>query len=193
MKTLLYYKKQRLEEFLYQLTVLNQYYIERRYELEDELVLFLEKLEHFFQELGESNYQAKVSHLLVYYHTAKRGINPQTLEKLKLGKRENSWIGIFHVLESVTEILTDDYEQLNEKLEEASALLNPLILSAIQSKLITEKQLEALEKRENLESLWIELLAHEQVMLIEKKLKLSMEKEDIFILLDMAFSKINAH
>jgi len=192
MKTLIHYKLQRIEELINKLLVLNKLYISRSFTFDTELLSFMEECETLFEQLGENSNKSKVSQLTVYFEIAKKGVNPLTLEKLRTGKRENSWIAAFHVLDNMSTILQDSIDKIEFELNQSRELIEQVVLSAIQSKMISESEIKELSKQESLQMLWKKLTDNEQVKLVERKLKLTVTQDDIFILLDKVFTKINA-
>lgn len=192
MKTLIHYKKQRLEAFIDRLLKLNKLYIERSFSFDEILLNFIEESIEFFEQLGESSNSSKVSQLNIYVETAKKGINPQTLEKLKIGKRENIWIASYHLLDEISTLLQNALIEVELKISQAKELVEQVILSAIQLKLISDDELKELRTQEEIGKLWKHLSQNEQVKLIERKLKLSITQDDIIILCDKVCSQIRS-
>jgi len=191
MKTLVHYKKQLLIDLIQKHSALNDLYIQRSFSLDTQLTILLQDSEKFFEQLGITIKASEISALHVYVETALKGINPQTLEKLKLNKRNNIWISTFHVLSELGILLRDSLYETEIQIQEASALIEQLVLSAIQSHLIDDNTLLKMKDLNQIKLLWEQLIQNEQILLIERKLKLSVTQEDIFILLDKTFNKMN--
>jgi len=192
MKTLVHYKKQRVEELISKLSLLNELYIERSFSFDTELFIFLQESMEFFEQLGESFNASKMSQLKIYVETAQKGINPQTLEKLRTGKRENIWIASYHLLDELSTLLQESILKVEVKISEARILVEQVILSAIQLKLIGDDDLKKLHTHKEMAKLWSNLSKNEQIKLVERKLKLSITQEDIIILCDKVCSKIES-
>ena len=192
MKTLVHYKKQRVEEFISELSLLNELYIERSFSFDDKLHTFLHEIMEFFEQFGETLNSSKVSQLKIYIETAQKGINPQTLEKLRTGKRENIWIASYHLLDEISILLQESITEVEVKISEARGLVEQVIISAMQLKLISDDDLKKLHTQKEIAMLWSSLSQNEQVKLIERKLKLSITQEDIIILCDKVCSKIKS-
>jgi len=192
MKTLIHYKKQRLEEFINRLSLLHGLYIERSFSFDTELSTFVKDSIDFFEQLGESSKALELSQLNIYVETAKKGINPQTLEKLKTGKRENIWIASYYLLDKTSSLFQNAIIETDLTINQAKELIEQVILSALQSKLINNNTLKELHKQEEIDTLWRDLSQNEQVEIIDKKLKLSVTHEDIIILCDQICSKIRS-
>jgi len=192
MKTLIHYRKQRLEEFLNRLRSLNELYVERSFSFDTILLDFIQESINFFEQIGENSNSSRISQLNIYLETAKKGINPQTLEKLKTGKRENVWIASYHVLDELSTLLQNILIELELQITQAKELVEQVILSAIQSKLISDTDLNKLHNQDEIRNLWKSLSQNEQVKLIERKLKLSITQDDIIILCDLVCSQIRS-
>lgn len=192
MGTLIHYKKQRVEELIAKLSLLNALYIGRSFSFDTKLTDFMKGSEMLFEQLGESGKISQISQLNIYFETAQKGINPQTLEKLKIGKRENVWIAAYHILDGMSDLLQDSIAKIEIKIDQATELIEQVILSAIQSGLIDDIDLKKLHDQESIKKLWGNLTQNEQVKLIDRKLKLSVMQDDIIIICDKVCSKINA-
>jgi len=147
-------------------------------------------LQDYFQQIGDSKHENQVSQLSVYYETAARGIHPLRLEKLKTGRRENTWIAAFHCLSILSEILQQTLEDVNHIIDEAREMLSQLILSALQNNLLTQNHLNQADDLDKIEQIWNDLKQHQQINLVDKKLRLSITNNDIYILIDEIFSSI---
>jgi len=192
MKTLIHYKKQRIEELISKLSLLNTLYISRSFSFDTQLMDLMKESEMLFEQSGESSKISQVSQLNIYFETAQKGINPRTLEKLKIGKRENVWIAAYHVLDGMSDLMQNSMIKVEFEIGQATELIEQVILSAIQSGLIGDIDLKGLHDQESIKKLWKNLTQNEQVKLIERKLKLSVMQDDIIIICDKVCSKINA-
>ncbi|MEN0049156.1 MAG: hypothetical protein AAF806_19005 [Bacteroidota bacterium] len=179
-----------MEQLLSVLIDLNNLYIARSYEYENSFISFLKNCETFFEQVGNPSNRAKIVQQRAYYETALRGINPYTLEKLKSNKRDNTWTTAFQCLNIIGSVLQDSFEDLMNTLEEGKELLSQIIISAISSKLITEEEITATRKIKDVQLVWGKLLKNTQVKSVEKKLKLSLNQQDIYLLLHQIICRI---
>ncbi len=190
MKVLVHYKQQQLEGFLNRVSALNEQYIARSLKFEPLYLHLLKECQDFFQQIGDSSNESEVSRQRVYYETARKGINPQTLEKLRVGKRENTWIAAFHTLSNVTSNLQEALAKVEQTLEDTNETLGQVVLSALQSKLITEADLQLAGDSSRIASVWRKLTQQPSLKLIERKLRIRITEHDIYILVDKIFTKI---
>ena len=190
MIVLVHFKIQNLKTFLNCLGSLNELYLSRSFHFDKELVEFLSNASEFFEQIGNVNMVSEVSRLRTYYDTALKGVNPQTLEKLKTGKRENKWIASFHVLNSISEQLQHLLAIEMQTVGEAKELIGQVILSAFQTNQIGEGDLSSNGTSKNHKHFWDKLTQNTQIKMIERKLRLSIHKEDIYILVDQVLNEI---
>ncbi|WP_156772358.1 hypothetical protein [Urechidicola croceus] len=186
----MHYKKQKVEFFLEELNELHEKYISRTFDFDKNFISHLKECQDFFHEIGDSNMSSKLSQLRTYFETSLKGINPQNLEKIRTGKRENIWISAFHCLSNHGNQLQESLNNLEFILNEANETLSQLVITAFQSKLINDKDLKTIKNLNDIENKWNQLCQNEQIKLIEKKLKLTIHQQDIYILLDKIFNKI---
>ncbi|WKN44618.1 hypothetical protein [Tunicatimonas pelagia] len=190
MKVFVHYKKQQLEGFLNRISALNEQYIARSFEFESLYLSLLEECQEFFQQIGDASNEVEMSRQRVYYETALKGVNPQTLEKLRVGKRENTWIAAFHTLSNVTGSLQQALTKVEQILEETNETLGQVVLSALQSKLLTEADLQLAGDIGRIESVWQMLMQQASLKLVERNIKLRITEHDIYILVDKIFTRI---
>lgn len=189
----MHYKKESLEVLLNTLSDLNNLYIERSFSLDNQLIQFLVESEKFYEQTGDVANKSEVATLTLYFDTAIKGFNPQTLEKLKINKRNNIWISAYHVLTELGKLLRHSIGEVEEHIQKVSAQLDQLVLSLIQSNVIDDNFLEKLRDYNEIGTLWEQLMQNEQIKLLDRKLKLSILQDDIFIILDKIFSKISPY
>lgn len=186
----LHFKKKNLEDFSQQLMLLNIDYKNRTFEFGSKFEPFFVALQAFFHQIGETNKESRVSQLSMYYETAHKGINPNTLNKLKTSRRENEWISAYYCLSSLSDLLQDSLNEVNGTMVESREILSQLILSAIQNNIITNQHLQLAGDLDNIKELWTQLIQNRQIDLVNKKLCISITKNDIYILIDDIFTSL---
>lgn len=190
MQVLAHFKKQQLEKFIQSLVGLNELYIAKSYDLSEGLIDFMNTVQDHFKQIGDSNNEATLSQLKIHLDTALAGIDPFKLEKVKTGRRTNVTITAFHCLTELKHVFQSSLSTVNDTLSKNTETLNQLVLSALQAKLITEKDLIESDSIEKIISIWKNLTEHEQIRLVETKLKMELTPQDIYLLLDQIFDNI---
>ena len=191
MRNFIHYKKQNAEKFLAQLSGLQQKYIERSFDFEQELTSHFDEAESFFQQLGENLNQSGIARLQTYFVTAQRGIDPRKLEKLKTGRRENIWISAFDCLSQLEELFASFLGKQQLKLDEGKELIEQIILSIIQNNGPNGELILQLESLESIESFWRSLMAaNEQIKLAHRRLLLNLNEQDIYLLIEATINRI---
>ncbi|MEL7121071.1 MAG: hypothetical protein AAFO07_16580 [Bacteroidota bacterium] len=190
MQSFLHLQKQQLDGLFELMDTVNSLYIKRSFSLDDQLVDLIKKAEDFFRQNGRSNKAAEVGKLHIYLETALKGIDPERLEKLKTGRRENIWISSFHCICGVQDVLGTNFEEIEVKLNKAKDTLGQVILSALQSQLIDMDTLQGIQSLDQVKAFWMSLLQSEQIALIDKQLRLTIHEQDLIILLDKIIEQL---
>lgn len=190
MTVLVHFKKQHLEKFLQHFISENEKFIKKDFDLHKTLMQLLNDTQEYYGQVGESTQEGSVSQLKTYLDLAVSGINPITMERIKTRRRDLIRTACFHCLSSIGETLQNSLHTIENLLHESSETINQFLLSAYQSKLITDELIHKTDSIEKCTALWETLKSNDQIALIDKKLKLEILQEDISILIDMAFSKL---
>lgn len=191
MLVLIHFKRSNIESKLQKLIILNKDYIQNRYSLEKDVETLLNDTETYFQQIGQTANESRVSSLRTYLETARSGINPETLEIIKTAKRKIIKSSSFHCISTLGVLLEKELVQIDEVLDRNKKTIEQVILSAIQSKIVTENELKQLNDIHDIEVFWNNLKSQQtQVDLIHKKLRLEILNQDIYILLDQIINQI---
>lgn len=190
MVVFVHFKQKNIKNFAEKLILLNEDYKNRTFYFESKIKGFFIEMQDFFKQIGDSKYETQVSQLSIYYETALKGIHPLRLEKLKTGRRENVWISAFHCLSVLNEIVQENLENIETLLKESNEMLSQLMLSAIQNQLLTQVQIEEANNISKVEAIWNVLKQNQQISLVDRKLRLTITNNDIYLLLDEIFSTI---
>ncbi len=192
MKVLVHFKKQHLETLSQRLVLQNEKFINKDFDLDKTLMTLMSEVQEFFRQIGASNPQSTVSQLKTHLDLAVSGINPNTQERVKTHRRDLVRTANYYCMSGLANVIQEQLEDIENVINEASNTLNQVLLSAIQSKLITDHLLNTTDTIEKCTKLWEQLKANEQIALIDKKLKLDILQEDISILMDKAFTKLKS-
>lgn len=190
MLILVHLKKQRLEAFTASLVETNELYISKSFQLNDDLISLLNNIQSYYQQIGESTNESNISQLKIYFETALSGIDPIKFERVKTGKRSMINTAAFYCLSELNLILGSSLQSAIDILKSASDTISQIIFSAIQSKLIDDQELTLSDSVEKAEILWLKLNSNKQVALLEKRLKLEILPQDIYLIVDQVIEKI---
>ncbi|MFB9057784.1 hypothetical protein ACFFU9_13640 [Mariniflexile ostreae] len=190
MTVLIHFKKQHLEGFNQELISQNEKFIRKEYDLDKTLMHLLNDVQAYYGQVGESTSESQISQLKTYLNLAVSGIDPISLERVKTRRRDLIRTACFHCLSNLGDVLRHSLQTVEDLLFRASETIHQLILSAFQSKLLTDALIKKTDNIEKCTALWKSLKTNEQISLIDKKLKLDILQEDISILIDMTFSKL---
>jgi len=190
MTVLIHFKKQQLEGFIQQLIFQNEKFIKKEYDVDNTLMQLLNDVQEYYRQIGESTQESTISQLKTYLDLAVSGIDPISLERVKIRRRDLVRTACFHCLSNLGDALQNSLKTIEILLLSSLETIHHLLLSAYQSKLITDDLINKTDSIEKCTALWEKLKSNEQISLIDKKLKLDILQEDISILIDMAFSKL---
>jgi len=193
MNVLVHFKKQTLEGFNTQLIAQNEKFVKKEYDLDKTLTQLLKKVQDYFQQVGESTKESDVSQLKNYLDLAVSGIDPIKLERVKTRRRETVRIACFHCLSNLGDIINSSLLGIEEALYKSEEMLKQVTLSAYQSKLINDKMINAIKSIDDAALLWEKLTTNEQIMVIDKKLRLEINYQDINILFDKTLAKLKTN
>ncbi len=185
-----HFKRKNLKIFAKELIKLNEEYKNRNFGFDTKLKYFFTEIQAFFKQIGDSKNETLISQLTIYYDTALKGIDPIRLEKLKSERRVNTWIAAFHCLSSINELIQKELESVEKSLKEANEMLSQIVLSALQNQLLTQVLIDQADDLSKVEILWNKLKQNQQISLVDRKLRLSITNNDIYILIDEIFSTI---
>jgi hypothetical protein len=127
----------------------------------------------------ESRFQSLKSELT----TALRGVNPYTLEKVKLQRNEMIKNTAFRILQNCEEIIRTELQLITDRLKQAEELISQIILAAIQGNLIAKENIKDIKTQAALEKLWKDIGNDAGLAIAVKKVQLMVSQPDITILL----------
>ncbi len=189
---LIHHNVQILEKLLDDFNRVQKLYSEKSFSFEEELNNFLEELLNYFKEKGKQSKESEVLNLKNMLSLAKRGVNPVSMEKLKTGRRDLYWSFGFRALDELNTILQEIYHLEIEKIEEGEDILNSLILSLIQNNIINDNKISELNSYNAVQVFWDDLISTQNgsISLINNKLRMKLIKEDIYLILEKLFNRL---
>lgn len=190
MNILIHFKKQRLESFNKKYILQNEKFVNKEFTLDKTLMILLNDIQEYFQQIGESTKEGSVSQLKNYLDLAVSGIDPLKLERVKTRRRETVRVACFHCLSALGEVIETSLNEIENILLKATETIHQVLLSAYQSKLIDDKIINETNSIEASSLLWEKLKGNEQILLIDKKLRLEIHQQDIGVLIDQTLAKL---
>ncbi|MDF1698817.1 MAG: hypothetical protein P1U56_23385 [Saprospiraceae bacterium] len=191
MKVLVHYRKSEIEKSLSKLIELKDQYLQNSYGIEKEILDLFHEIEAFFKQIGNTSNESKISSLKIYLDSAIKGINPETLDLVKLNRRKVIKASSFHCLSESSILLENELLEVDQLLKNCYSHLSQLILSVLQSKAITRNELALIKDITQVEALWARLTSsNDQIALINTKLKADVLPQDIVLVLDQVITQI---
>ena len=120
--------------------------------------------------------------------TAQQGVNPYTLEKHQLGRRQMRTAVAFRVMQNVQSLLLAEASSIQTRLQEAETIVQQILLSAMQSGLLTAQQLKDANSQEAVEVIWKDIEKESALLVAKKKVILAVGVFDASILCNTVVS-----
>lgn len=192
MQELVHHSTQTLEFHLDKLNKVQELYLSKSFDFDAHFESFLHDLLDYFKAKGNTTYESEVLKIMSTVSTVKRGFNPVKMEKVNVGKRDLVSGFSFNGIENIHGFLIDLLSKERRKLEESEELLSGLIISMYQNGILDDDKIKELHKISKIETFWNQLLPQNTTIAgINKKLRLTLLAEDIYLILEKIFAKIS--
>lgn len=192
MQELIHHSTQTLEFHLGKLNEVQEFYLSKSYDFDAHFEAFLHDLLDYFKAKGNTTYESEVLKIMSMISTVKSGFNPVKMEKVNMGKRDLISGFSFNGIESVHGFLTDLLSKEQRKLDESEELLSGLIISMYQKGILDDAKIKDLNSIAKIETFWNQLLPQNTTIAgINKKLRLTLLAEDIYLILEKIFAKLS--
>ncbi|PTT77510.1 MULTISPECIES: hypothetical protein [unclassified Chryseobacterium] len=192
MQELVHHTIQKIQELLEHFNKVQELYLSKSFDFDAQFEEFLYEFLDYLKIKGNTTYESEVLKVMNMISTVKRGFNPVQMEKIASGKRELTWGFSFSAMESVHKFLMEMYTKEHKKLDEAEEILSGLIVSLYQNGILNDEIVKSLVNVPKIEDFWNSLIKQNtQIAGINKKLRLQMISEDIYLLLEKVLLKLN--
>lgn len=192
MQEFIHHKINVIEELITKFNRVQQLYNDKSFDYETQLHDFLNELLEYFNSRGDNMNESEILNSIGTLKTIKRGFNPMKMQKIDTGRRDLFWGFAFTVQESVLEIIRKMYDKEKQKLEDGEELIANLILSLHQNKILTDDKIKELNSVQKIEVFWAFLLTqNDTISSFNKKLRMSLTAEDIYLLFEKSLLKIS--
>lgn len=124
--------------------------------------------------------------------TAQQGVNPYTLEKPTLGRRQMRTAVAFRVMQNLQALLVAEANSIQTRLQEAEAIVQQILLSAMQGGLLTAQQLKDANSQEAVEVIWKDVEKEGALLVAKKKVILAVGVFDASILCNNVVSSLRS-
>ncbi|RXM37674.1 hypothetical protein BOQ62_21070 [Chryseobacterium sp. CH21] len=191
MQELIHFTVQKIKELLEQFNEVQALYLSKSFDFDTRFDAFLNEVLEYFRTKGNTSHESEVLKIMNMISTVKRGFNPIKMEKIMNGRREILGGFSFNGMESIYDILMEIYAKENKKLEDAEELISGIIVSLYQSGILDDEKLKEMNSVPKIENFWNSLVEQNAAISgINKKLRLSIIPEDVFLILEKIFMKL---
>ncbi|RQO33116.1 hypothetical protein DBR39_23260 [Chryseobacterium sp. KBW03] len=191
MQELIHYTVQKIKELLEHFNEVQALYLSKSFDFDAQFDVFLNEVLEYFRTKGSTSHESEVLKIMNMIATVKRGFNPIKMEKITTGRREILGGFSFNGIESIYDILMEIWAKENKKLEDAEELISGIIVSLYQNGILDDEKLKEMDSIPKIESFWTSLTVQNAAISgINKKLRLTVIAEDIFLILEKVFLKL---
>ncbi|MCW1964719.1 hypothetical protein [Chryseobacterium viscerum] len=191
MQELIHFTVQKIKELLEHFNEVQALYLSKSFDFDARLDVFLNEVLEYFRTKGNTSHESEVLKIMNMISTVKRGFNPIKMEKIITGRRELLGGFSFNGMESMYDILMEIYTKENKKLDDAEELISGIIVSLYQNGILDDEKLKDMNSVPKIERFWTSLVEQNTAMSgINKKLRLTIIPEDIFLILEKVFLKL---
>lgn len=191
MQELIHFTVQKIKELLEHFNEVQTLHLSKSFDFDARFDVFLNEVLEYFRTKGNTSHESEVLKIMNMIATVKRGFNPIKMEKILTGRREILGGFSFNGMESIYGILMEIYTRENKKLEEAEELISGIIVSLYQNGILDDEKLKEMNSVPKIERFWTSLSEQNTAISgINKKLRLTIIPEDIFLILEKVFLKL---
>ena len=192
MQELIHHSTQTLELHLDKLNKVQEFYLSKSFDFDAGFDAFLYELLEYFKAKGNTTYESEVLKIMSMISTIKRGFNPVKMERISMGKRELVSGFSYNGIENIHGFLNELLAKEQRKLDEGDELLSGLIISLYQNGILDDLKIKDLNSIPKIEAFWNRLLSQNTTIAgINKKLRLTLLAEDIYLILEKVFAKLS--
>ncbi len=165
---------------------------ERSFDFDLKFNTFLDQLLNYYRERGDQSQESEVLKMINQLLTVRKGFDPIRMEKVDRGRRELMWGFSYSTIEQVHHMLSTMYQKEKIKLDEGEELISNLVLSLYQNQILTDSKIKKLNTIAKIEVFWDQMVKQNtSISSLDKKLKMSLITEDIYLLFEKVISKMN--
>lgn len=191
MQELIHFTVQKIKELLEHFNEVQGLYLSKSFDFDARFDVFLNEVLEYFRTKGNTSHESEVLKIMNMISTVKRGFNPIKMEKITTGRRELLGGFSFNGMESMYDILMEIYTKENKKLDDAEELVSGIIVSLYQNGILDDEKLKDMNSIPKIERFWTSLVEQNTAISgINKKLRLTIIPEDIFLILEKVFLKL---
>ncbi len=165
------------------LNVVMQKYNQKDLDTPNTLLQFLNNAVEVFKNLGQPDNQTWIEGLKTKFITAENGVNPDTMEIQKLGRRTMQRNVFYQIMQEIEMTLRSMYNKNNEKIAQAEDLIRQIIMAGFHSKLLDPHLIKNADDPQKAQAIWRKLSSDSDISLAQKNVLMMINKYDVFILL----------
>ncbi len=191
MKSTYHEKFDSIARYLKEVSQLYELHLQKNVNLGLQVTKTIKEIKQFFENENAPSKIAKCASLISEIDILDRGYYPHSFLKIEHPKREMQSLHFYKIIQEINALITHEYEQIQDQINQAEKLIETIILSALQNRIFDLNQLSASPSDETLEELWKKLAEYEALFLIQRKAMCLVYKNDCLISLAKILSLIH--
>ena len=176
--------QQQLMQLLKAFSEVSAKYSRKEFDTDIALKALLDKTAARCKEAGHTDKESQVRLLQAELATAERGIHPETRERVTTRRNEMRMGVQLKVLQTLEQMLREELSAANIKLQEARDLVSQILLAGMQSGILNDAVLMEDNTEAELQILWKQLSADNNIALGQKRVLMMVSMYDILLLMD---------
>ena len=183
--------QQQLIQLLKAFSEVSAKYSRKDFDTDIALKALLDKTAARCKEAGHTDKESQVRLLQAELATAERGIHPETRERVTTRRNEMRMGVQLKVLQTLEQMLREELSAANIKLQEARDLVSQILLAGMQSGILSDAVLMEDNTEAELQILWKQLSADNNIALGQKRVLMMVSMYDILLLMDELITLMN--
>ena len=158
--------------------------------LDAALMSVLLKISNHAREYNDQEMLKKALSLQSTLKTAQQGIDPLSLESVKLYKSTFIRKICYRIINELCDYFTYNKQEVEAKIQKIRDLTSQLILAGLQQKVIIPSDIKSSYSKEEIGQLWAKLLKNEETYLFQQNLCLLANKQDVLYIFEDLFQQL---
>lgn len=176
--------KQQFAQLLVSFNNVSEKFSKKDYDTDKALKQLLDNAIKVYKDGGFSDKESQLQVLRAELVSVEKNIHPLTYEKVLVRKGEMRTGICLKVLQSLEQLLRNDYAYCTDKLQEARDMISQILLAGLQGGLLTDTLLDSTNTESELQKLWKLLSTDGNLALAQRRVLMSVSIYDALLLLE---------
>jgi len=184
MQRFYYNDKQQLTQLLISFNEVSEKFSKKDYDTDKALKQLLDNTIKVYKESGFADKESQLQVLRAELTSIEKNIHPLTYEKVTVRKGEMKTSICLKILQSLEQLLRNDYTHCTDKLQEARDMISQILLAALQGGLVTDTLLDSTNTESELQKMWKLLSTDGNLALAQRRVLMNVSIYDALLLME---------